>query len=492
MEDLGTTKRLERQLERHEAAIDMAVDRLGLPLHVLFLEEMEQAARGFLNVASSTYPNSIVAFAAKSNPCRGALRAAGRLGLGADTASEYELRAALEEDIDPSRITCNGNAKSDRYLREAIAADALIAVDNADEIDRLESLAQERSLRPRILIRLRGMPLSGLTSEDQTTASDWTKFGFHLEEAPALFAHLKSSPLQFAGISAHIGTQIANAVGYERLLAHFFDVAQAAISAGLEMRFIDVGGGFPVRFLSEADWRRFTERLLKRLRGQAPIEEAVTWSDLPMGYDRTRNDASAAWVGKSYFTDHPAADMLQYLLDYTFEDGRTTVERLEEIGSPTLIIEPGRSLMAPAGVTLCEVMGVKQVLGHHVVALDLGINNHGTNLISPDIFPSAVLPVADEDGDESIEAFLAGRLCFSGDMISKAKVPLNRLPTRGDRFILFHTGAYGADHFASQSCGFPRPAKAAIHADGRIEVWREADRFEDVFGPAGDSLRLDS
>jgi len=469
--------------------MDAAVAGLGLPLHVLFLEELERNARSFLEVVSRAYRNSLVAFAAKSNPCRGALRAAQRLGLGADTASEYELRAALEEGIAPSAITCNGNAKSDGYLCDAMAAGALIAVDNTDELQRLEDLARERAAEPLILIRLRGMPLSGLTSDDQTTASEWTKFGFHLDETPQVFERLGRSPLRFAGISAHIGTQIADPVGYERLLTHFFQVAEQARAAGLDVRIIDIGGGFPVRFVEKAWWDAFTSRLLARLRGETGIDGSVTWADLPMGFARTRGSAEPRWVGKSYWTEHPLEQMLKHLLAHRFEDGRTTVQRLHDLGSPRLILEPGRSLMATAGITLCQVMGVKKVLGHHVVSLDLGINNHGTNLITPDIFPAATIPARPDD--RPTEAFLAGRLCFSGDMVSKAKVPLNRLPSRGERFVLYHTGAYGADHFASQSCGFPRPAKVAIAADGSIEVWRRPDRFEDVFGSSHDGLRFE-
>ncbi len=76
-------------------------------------------------------------------------------------------------------------------------------------------------------------------------------------------------------------------------------------------------------------------------------------------------------------------------------------------------------------------------------------------------------------------------------MISKIKISLNRLPERGERFVIYHTGAYGADHFAGHSCGFPRPGKVAIREDGTAEVWRRPDRFEDVFGSAGDRLTLD-
>ncbi len=89
------------------------------------------------------------------------------------------------------------------------------------------------------------------------------------------------------------------------------------------------------------------------------------------------------------------------------------------------------------------------------------------------------------EDDVPVDAFLAGRLCFSGDMLSKVKTRLNRAPRVGERVAIYATGAYSADHFASNSCGFPLPAKVAVRRDGTVEVWRRAQTFEDVFGPLG-------
>jgi len=487
-----TTDRLDALLDRHQVLIERLIAQHRLPLHVLFIEEMEANARGFREALTSGYPNSTVAFAVKSNPCRGALRAAKRLGLGADVASEYELQCALEEGIDPAAIVCNGNAKSPEYLDMGLRAGALIALDNEAEIDQLEARARLAGARADVLLRFRGMPLSGLTSDDQTTAADWTKFGFHIDDAPRLLARLGASEqLRFHGPSAHIGTQIANPVGYELLVDRFLRLAEDAVELGHPVDCIDIGGGFPVAFLTEDEWSRFTARLLGRLRDPTDISDAVTWVDLPMGYaGATACDApNPRWVGKAYWSPFPAGRMLARILKYRSGDGTAVVDRLEALGRPRLIVEPGRSLMATAGVTLARATGVKTVLGHSVVSLDMGINNHGTNLISPDIFPAAVLPKRSDD--RPIEAFLAGRLCFSGDMISKAKVALNRLPEPGERCVVYHTGAYSADHFASNGCGFPLPAKVAIHSDGTAELWRPPQTFSDVFGRAEDDLTID-
>jgi diaminopimelate decarboxylase len=471
------TERLDRCLEERRDAVEAAVRRFGLPLHLFFPDEMARAAAEFRDVVDRLYPRAVVSFAVKSNPCRGAIRAAASLGLGVDTASEHELRAALEEGIPPEKIVCNGNAKTSRYIEAIVQSGAICAVDNEDELDELSRTARKRGERASVLLRFRGMPLSGFTADDQTTASEWTKFGFPIDEADDILARMCGADgVRFEGISAHIGTQIADPLAYERLVAHFVSLVAR----------IDFGGGYPVAFVSKEEWKSFQSRLLDRVRRpQGAAEgEAVTWNDLPMGYaGASESERDPAWVGKAYWSACPGARMLEHLLTFVHPDGRSTVEHLAALGSPTLVVEPGRSLTAPAGVTLAEVRGTKDVLGNRVVSLDLGITNHGTNLISPDIFPAAVLPRRADD--EPVDAFLAGRLCFSGDMLSKVKVRLNRAPSVGERMVIYSTGAYSADHFASNSCGFPLPAKVAVRRDGSVEVWRRAETFEDVFGPLG-------
>jgi diaminopimelate decarboxylase len=476
------TEGLDHQLARHHDAVEAAVDRHGLPLHIFFPEEMERSAATFRDAAQQLYPRTLVLFAVKSNPCRGAVRAAARLGLGADTASEHELRAALEEGIPPERIVCNGNAKASRYIEAIVKCGAPCAVDNEDELDELSKTAAKRGARAPVLVRFRGMPLSGFTADDQTTAAEWTKFGFPISQASDVFARVCRSPgVKFEGISAHIGTQIADAVAYERLVAIFVALAEHAAGQGLDVSRIDVGGGYPVSFVSEREWAEFKARLLERLRGDRTHGEAVTWADAAMGYaGGVEGETCPSWVGKAYWSPYPAAKMLAHLLTFAHPDGRTTAEHLDALGSPTLIVEPGRSLVATAGITLAEVRGTKDVLGNLVVSLDLGITNHGTNVITPDIFRAAILPRHKDD--RPIEAFLAGRLCLTGDMISKVKVRLNRAPRPGERIVIYATGAYSADHFASNSCGFPRPGKVAIDKDGQSEVWRRPETFEDVFG----------
>lgn len=459
--------------------IERMTAEYGLPLHIIFTERASANTAQFREIAQKYYDNLLICFAVKSNPCRGAIRFAAGENIGLDVVSEYEFQTGLEEGIPPKEIVCNGNAKSDRYIEKAVKAGALIAVDGYEELDLVSQTAQRFNIKIKVLLRFAGMPLEGLTNADHSTASIWTKFGFSINEAEKIFdlaSQMKG--IDPAGISAHIGSQICDPSGYSQLMEHLLHLAHRMQVHGMKVNYINIGGGYPVSYLTADEWNRFKKRLVDQLEGRLQSDQWMTWDNIPMGFAGDRR-STKTWMGKAYWSKYPGAQMLEHLLVSKTRHGMTITEELEELGRPTLIVEPGRALFGTAGVTIAQVTGVKYVLGNHLVTLDMGIVNQSNCLITPDIHPVEVIPR--HETDHPVEAFLAGRLCFSGDMISKVKIKLNRLPKRGELLLIHHTGTYSADHFASNCCGFPRPAKIAIHNDGSVEVWRRVDKYEDVF-----------
>ncbi len=227
--------------------LEKLIDIFGLPLHVIFTERLQRNISEFTGIVNRAYSNSLVTFAVKSNPCRGAVRAVAKSGIGIDAVSEFELKAALEEGVNPSKIICNGNAKPDRYINLIVDSGALTAVDSYDELEVLDQIAGQKDKRVPALLRFAGMSLTGLTSADQSTASPWTKFGFSFKDAQSVFRQTRQySHVDIVGISAHIGTQICDRSGYLRLFQHFFDLYDSASHEGLIMKYLDIGGGFPV------------------------------------------------------------------------------------------------------------------------------------------------------------------------------------------------------------------------------------------------------
>ncbi|NQU04954.1 MAG: hypothetical protein HQ568_02595 [Calditrichaeota bacterium] len=451
----------------------------GLPLHIYFPDRFALNAATFKPFAEQYYSNILTCFAAKSNPCLGAIKLAASHGLGLDAVSEYELQAGLDAGIPPERIVCNGNAKTDAYIDLAVSSGALIVIDNRTEMELVNRTALLYDRKAKVILRFAGMPLEGLTAADHSTASAWTKFGFSIDEADDVFRLAAGmDEIETVGISAHIGTQVCDASGYDRLMQHLLELAGQMKASGMTVKYINIGGGFPVCYCTADEWKIFKDRLIEQLSGNLPTDECVSWDNNPMGF-AGEHFYKREWHGKAYWSEFPGALMLKRLLLAESSPGATVINALESLGKPTLIVEPGRALLGTAGVTIAEVMGVKQVLGNHVVMLDMGIVNHGHALISPDMHPMEIIP--DGETDAPVEAFIAGRLCFTGDMISKVKVKLNRLPERGELMVIHHTGTYSADHFASNSCGFPRPTKVVVRNDGSVDVWRGVETYEDVF-----------
>ena len=453
--------------------INEVTRKFGMPLHLYFPEKIRETAEEFQEVARRLYPKTSILFAVKSNPCLGAIRTVKRFGLGVDVVSEFELTAALSEKFVSSQIVCNGNAKTDAYLELAIENGATIAADSFQELGLINDIAARFGKVAQVMMRLSGMSLDGLTAPDQSTAAHWTKFGIPVSELPKFLEFSRQTPhIEPVGISAHIGTQICAEQGYERLMTVLLEAIEIAYQIDWRISKVDIGGGYPLSYIDENEWLQFRKRLAAQTQG-APKSEWATWGEFAMGGNEDK------WQGKAYWTPFPGAKMLEHLLQFKLAGGLSVAERLRAVGEPTLYVEPGRSLLGNSGVTVAEVMGVKEVEGNTVVILNLGIVNHGTVLVTPDIYPMSVFPKKDDD--QPVEVFVAGRLCFTGDMISKVKIRLNRLPVRGDMIVIGMTGAYCADHFASNSCGFPRPAKVALKEDGSFEVWRKGETYEDVF-----------
>lgn len=467
--------------------LEKAVGHFGLPLHLIFKERFVENAAAFQAILQKHYPHSGIAFAVKSNPCRGAVRLAAEQGLGADAASPYEYRLALEESADDRLIVCNGNAKDDNYITLAIRMGSLIAVDSRFEWERVRELAAYEGNKARVLLRLSGLPTEGWTDSQQSTAERWTKFGMALEELIALAREASADRFSsWEGISVHLGTQICDPEAFRFLASSLYQTLRTLAEAGLSVSIVDIGGGYPLNFIGSEEWKILQQRLWHQIRNNPPPAEWVTWGGHPMGFaayiqssSPLLSDEPPPWKGKAYWSPYPKHLMVEQLLNSLVEEGLTFKQALINQGEPLLIIEPGRALIGSAGITIAKVLGVKEVMNNRVVVVDLGIVNQGTVLITPDIHPMEVFPPS--SNDEPVEVFIAGRLCFSGDMISKVKVRLNRLPGRGDWLVIHHTGAYCADHFASHNCGYPLPAKVAIGRDGDFEVWRAPEDPSHLF-----------
>jgi diaminopimelate decarboxylase len=380
----------------------------GTPLFVFDAETVRRQCHQVRQAFSPYRAGSVqVCYAVKANGNSEILRVIAEEGLGADVASGGELDAALEAGFDPRQIVFNGNAKTDDELRQAIAAGIqAVIVDSRMELERSGALAAEAGVTVPYAVRVNpGTPGEG---DSWNTAHRGSKFGIAYDQVleTYLYARDHLPCLQPVGVHCHVGSQIKEEERYLKVLANLVELLSDLAGQGIAVDFLDVGGGFPVRYL--------------------------LWSD----YDPQKQGKKAP--DKEELLAH--FDMAAFGHDFV----RALEAALDEAGirSLQLIVEPGRFVVASSGILLATVQTVKTGAGPDAcgwVALDAGCNTL-TDCWTYDWFFEC-LPVEGVDEGRPTEKWhIAGPLCDSGDVLGRERM-LPQLE-RGDVVAFLQVGAY--------------------------------------------------
>jgi diaminopimelate decarboxylase len=485
-------------------------DKFSLPLHLYHSRKITANLKAFQQVFREYEISGEVYYAVKACGFPEILKLTANTGAGADVASEYELETALEAGIPPGKLVIHGNAKSDDYLEHSVTLGALVAANHHTELDRIEAVAKKQKRSVRVLLRLSGFELGPVTATGIFTAGVWCKFGEPLAGVPSVLKALKKWPhIDLIGFHVHIGSQIAEVEPYQEVLGVMAELAfRYREVVGRPVRVIDLGGGFPISYVDRRPWNNLVRSIRLQIEskrvslirsaksqgskispnppllkggiqglplwergneGDLKISRSVTWEGMTGGFKpdpETGKIDGNRWSGEKFFTPYPKEKMLARLLEgkVPFQGKAERVKKvLGKIGNPMLLVEPGRAIMGDAGITLARVMDVYSVAGGHpLVTLDLGIVNHGTGLVEPDLYTWTLANDIQRKDLRPFRAFVAGRLCFSGDMLSRYLVSFPRKPIRGDIAVIEKTGAYGPAFFASRANGFPLPANVLI------------------------------
>ena len=336
-------------------------------------------------------------------------------GLGADVASTGELAFARAADFAGDEIVVHGNNKSDALLREAGALGATVVLDGPDEAERVAAAGIRR-----VLVRVT-LGVDADTHEAIRTGHHGSKFGLPPEQALALLADALERGLDVLGLHVHVGSQLADfdaqAETIVRLAAF---AARCSRELGWQPRVADLGGGFGIR--------------------HHPDERAAAAVML------ARNAAETARLA---FTE-------------------------AGLPPPEIWLEPGRSLVGRAAVTLYGVGSVKRLPGRMWVAVDGGMSDNPRPQLYDARYTALSALRADESAVEQVS--VAGMHCESGDvLIDDVDLPS---PRRGDLLAVPATGAYTLA-MASNYNGVRRPA-AVLVRDGTARVIRRRETSDDL------------
>ncbi|PWM39855.1 MAG: diaminopimelate decarboxylase [Clostridiales bacterium] len=398
----------------------------GTPLYVMDEGMIRDNCRRYRRAIDEFYGGrGIAAYASKAFSCKEIYRIVQQEGMGVDVVSEGELYTSLLAGFPADKIFFHGNNKSEGELQFAIRQRVgYIVVDNLRELHTLEHLLEREGQEMKILLRVKP-GVDAHTHQFIRTGQIDSKFGFALETGEALAAARECAALRRArlvGLHCHIGSQIFEVEPFclaaRRLIGL---MGQIRRECGLEMKLLNLGGGFGIKYTEEDDpvpYERFMERV------SLAIHEGAAAEGLPVPY---------------------------------------------------VVLEPGRSIVGRAGITLYTVGARKEIPGVRTyLSVDGGMTDNPRYALYQSKYEAIVANRAGEPKTETVT--IAGRCCESGDLLAEgAKV---QPCSPGDILAVLSTGAYNYS-MASNYNRVPRPAVVMVK-DGKSRVVVRRESLDDL------------
>ena len=363
--------------------------RFGTPLYVMDARYIAEVADAFVRAVNKG-GRGAVAFANKAFATVATAKLAAAHGLWFDVVSGGELYLVRQAGVDLKKVLFHGNNKTPREIEEGLEAGiGYFVVDSLNELEILDSAAKARGMKQKVLVRV-NPGVSAHTYEAVVTAAPFSKFGFdvHGDAADVVKDIVSREGLEFCGLHVHIGSQIYDHSSYDTAIDIVTDFMKKLSEDGVATDILDMGGGYGIYYTDEDP--KFT-----------PERYAYTVESIAA---RVREKAA--------------------------EKG---------LSEPFIIVEPGRSIVGEAGVTLYTVGAVKDFPGvKKYVAVDGGMFDNPRYALYGSVYSAMIANKADRPAEEKVT--IAGKCCESGDLIGK-DIPLQHAET-GDILAVFSTGAY--------------------------------------------------
>lgn len=383
----------------------------GTPLYVYSAGTIVDRYRA-IDEAFAGYPHALH-YALKANSTLALARLLRGLGSGADANSGGEIDVALRAGFIPPQIVFTGVGKTPAELAYAIDLGVkTINAESAGELERIDAIARERQARVRVALRI-NPDIDARSHPHISTGLRTNKFGIAIDDARQLCRTMRDRPgLELAGLHAHVGSQITDLTPLRRAAEALVALARELRDDGIVIDHLDIGGG------------------------------------LGVSYDGSPAPSAREYAGAILPVVRPSG--------------------------LTLVMEPGRNIVAPAGALLSRVIDVKERPGGKLfVVLDAGM----TELLRPMLYGAFHRIVAVEPSDApEVVCDVVGPLCESSDTLGSDRT-LAR-PRPGDLFAVLDAGAYGAV-MASNYNRRTMPAEILVQ-NGGWSVIRRRQTIDDL------------
>lgn len=403
-------------------------EKFGTPLYVFDEQYIRDMMRAYKSVIDVEYGCGMPLYASKAFSCEAIYAICKQEGIGVDVVSGGELYTALKADFPADKIYMHGNNKLYSELEFAVKSRVgCIVVDSYREADILDGIAEKYGVKQKVMVRL-NPGVEAHTHEFIQTARTDSKFGFSVSDGAALsiIKHILSKDnLTLAGYHCHIGSQIFEqasfAIAAEKIMNFAAEIKE---KLNFEPTEINLGGGFGVWYsdgdskLKAEDYKNYLRAIIATINGKC-----------------------------------------------------------EEHGlkKPYLLIEPGRSIVGEAGVTLYTVGTIKDIVGiKKYVAIDGGMFENPRYAL----YQSKYTVISAENGNAPLieKVTIAGKCCESGDIIA-VNCPVPKLK-EGEIIAVMTTGAYNYSMAGNYNRNFVPPA--VLVCNGKAEYIIKPQTFEDL------------
>lgn len=403
--------------------------RFGTPLYVMDEQYIRDMCAAYSKAIRTDYGgNGLVLYASKAFSCMAIYRIAEQEGIGVDVVSGGELYTALKAGFPAEKICLHGNNKLATELSLAVESGVgLIAVDSYTELDKLDALCAEKGKRQEILLRI-NPGVEAHTHRFIQTAKTDSKFGFSVADGTAekITAYaLKKEHLDLKGYHCHIGSQIFEkqsfALAAEKMLSF---MAEMRDKLGFTASVLNLGGGYGIWY-AEGD-------------AQQSVSDYTAYLRTVIGAVK----ASAARFA---------------------------------MPEPYLLIEPGRSIVGEAGITLYTVGAIKDIPGvKKYVAVDGGMFDNPRYALYQAKYTAILANRAKEPATERVS--VAGKCCESGDIVC-ADVDLPAAK-EGDILAVLSTGAYNYSMASNYNRNAVPPV--VLVKNGKADYIVKPQSYEDI------------
>lgn len=428
------------QLYCEKVDVSQLAQKIGTPFYLYSKTTLQTHYQRFSDAFASLNP--LICYSIKNCSNLHILKILVDMGAGIDVVSGGELFRALKAGVNPSKIVFAGVGKSSEEIEQALNANiGWINIESEEELKNIDRIASEMKKNINVAIRINPNVYDPKTHQKTATGIQDSKFGIDMLQAKKLYTeYLSHEYVKLTGVHIHIGSPIYSGEPYAKAIAKVLDFIKELQSEGVNINMIDIGGGYLA-------WYNGTE-------------EVKSWTEY-------------------------ADKIVPLLKDFAANGGQ-------------IVLEPGRSIAANAGILVAKVLYRKQGVQKKFVIVNTGMSH----LIRPAfydayhfIWPVKVSPdfeisenkTIPEKVQAKLEKYdIVGPICESSDFLAKDRLfpPVEQ----NDLIAIFTAGSYCMS-MASQYNSIPRPAEILVDED-EVRVIRKKETYEDLIALECETERI--